>query len=195
MLTRLRPRLTYANIIASVALFVALGGTGWAVTKLPRNSVGSKQIRSKAVGRSELRSRAVSSRHLRSGAVSLGKLSRSARAALRGAQGPAGPQGPPGPAGVTHRAAVNSGGGVVRGTAVGASGPGATSEYRVMFPMDVSACVYTATLASVPGGQVIDPPPGRITVANDPDPARVLVKTYDAAGAPAPLPFHLIVAC
>jgi hypothetical protein len=37
-------RLSYANIVASLALFVALGGTAAAVTALPRDSVGSPQI-------------------------------------------------------------------------------------------------------------------------------------------------------
>ena len=41
---RLRDRLTYANVISSLALFIALGGTSYALT-LPRNSVGSAQIR------------------------------------------------------------------------------------------------------------------------------------------------------
>ena len=45
----MRPRLSYANVIATIALFVALGGSSYAALKLPRNSVGSSQIRSGAV--------------------------------------------------------------------------------------------------------------------------------------------------
>ncbi len=45
MLTRLRSRLTYANVVATIALFVALGGGAYAVLKLPKNSVKSKQIK------------------------------------------------------------------------------------------------------------------------------------------------------
>lgn len=37
----MRPRLTYANVVASLALFVALGGSAWA---LARESVGSREI-------------------------------------------------------------------------------------------------------------------------------------------------------
>jgi hypothetical protein len=44
MLARVRGRLTYANVIASLALFVALGGTGYAALRLPRNSVGPAQM-------------------------------------------------------------------------------------------------------------------------------------------------------
>jgi hypothetical protein len=51
----IRSRCTYANVIATVALFVALGGGAYAAATLPRNSVGSTQIRAAAVGTSELR--------------------------------------------------------------------------------------------------------------------------------------------
>jgi len=43
MLAHVRGRLTYANVIASLALF-ALGGTGHAALRPPRNSVGPAQI-------------------------------------------------------------------------------------------------------------------------------------------------------
>jgi hypothetical protein len=34
MLSRIRPRLTYANVIATLALFVALGGSGYAAVQI-----------------------------------------------------------------------------------------------------------------------------------------------------------------
>jgi hypothetical protein len=45
----LRPRLTYANVTATLALFVALGGGAYAATALPANSVGTKQLKNNAV--------------------------------------------------------------------------------------------------------------------------------------------------
>src|ERR1044072_674441 len=93
VLSPVRARLTYANVGASLALFLAIGGTGYALT-LPRNSVGSKQIKSRAVGSSETRNRSV----LRSA------ISTTARSGLRG------PQGPPGPSGTALRAAITAGG-------------------------------------------------------------------------------------
>ena len=54
MLSRLRPRLTFANVISLLALFVALGGTGYAALKLPKNSVGTKQLKNRAVRRAKL---------------------------------------------------------------------------------------------------------------------------------------------
>lgn len=40
--------------VGYLALFVALGGTGYAAVNLPRNSVGSKQLRNGSVGPSKL---------------------------------------------------------------------------------------------------------------------------------------------
>jgi hypothetical protein len=48
-MNRVRPRLTYANIISTVCLFLLLGGTAYATLSLPKNSVGSKQLKPHAV--------------------------------------------------------------------------------------------------------------------------------------------------
>jgi hypothetical protein len=42
--------LTYANVLATLALFVSLGGASYAAITLPADSVGRKQLRSGAVG-------------------------------------------------------------------------------------------------------------------------------------------------
>jgi hypothetical protein len=54
MLTKVRSRLTYANVIATLALFIALGGGAYAALKLPKNSVGSAQIKTGAVNSSKV---------------------------------------------------------------------------------------------------------------------------------------------
>jgi hypothetical protein len=82
-----RPGLTYANVTSSVALFLALGGTGYAVSQLPRNSVGNRQLKANAV----------TSGKIRSGAVQRSDIAPSARGGSRGPRGPAGPVGPTGP--------------------------------------------------------------------------------------------------
>lgn len=47
---RFRAKLTYANVISTICLFLVLGGgAAFAATQLPKNSVGSKQIKKEAV--------------------------------------------------------------------------------------------------------------------------------------------------
>ena len=54
-----RPRITYSNVIATLALFLALGGAAYAATKLPKNSVGSKQLKPNAVTTAKIKNGAV----------------------------------------------------------------------------------------------------------------------------------------
>lgn len=70
---RFRPRLTYANVIASLALFIALGGAAVAAG-LPRNSVGPKQLKRGAVTAKAIRSKAVRTGKIAPRAVTAGKL-------------------------------------------------------------------------------------------------------------------------
>ena len=59
----MRRRPSPSMMVALLALFVALGGTAFAVA-LPSNSVGSKQIKRKAVKRSDIGIRAVGRRQI-----------------------------------------------------------------------------------------------------------------------------------
>jgi len=59
----------YANVTATLALIVALGGTSYAAIVLPANSVGSKQLKKRAVTSSKLRANAVSSATVRNGSL------------------------------------------------------------------------------------------------------------------------------
>jgi len=192
LMRRLRDRLSYANVTASLALFVALGGTSYAAVTLPRNSVGQKQLRDNAVGTKELRRGAVRSAHIRNRTIRVGDLARSTRSTLAGRPGPAGPAGKDA---ATYRAVIDRSGGRAGGNAQTSSHDRSTNVYRVEFPSDVSGCTYSATLAAVQNGPVLEEPPaGRITVQSG-GAGNVLVKTYDAAGNAAEAPFHLIVAC
>jgi hypothetical protein len=56
---QLRGRLTYANVMATIAVFIALGGASYAAFKLPKNSVGTKQIKKNAVTTAKIRNEAV----------------------------------------------------------------------------------------------------------------------------------------
>jgi hypothetical protein len=81
MLTRFRRNLSYADVMATIAVFMALGGASYAAVNLPAKSVGTKQIKDHAVTQR--------------------KLSTAARHSLRGSHGPTGPRGTAGPQGIT----------------------------------------------------------------------------------------------
>jgi len=70
-----------ALAISLIALFFSLAGTGWAVTQLPRNSVGTAQIKASAVTGPKVKDGSLSAADFAAGTL------------LAGAAGPAGPQG------------------------------------------------------------------------------------------------------
>jgi hypothetical protein len=178
MIARLRARLTYANVAATLALVLAAGGSSYAALSLPRDSVGSAQIRRGAVGTGELRNHGVH-------AVDIAP---STRRSLRGQRGPTGPSGT---AAAKYFAAVAPNGDFLRGNATsGGHTVQSSGIYTVGFDQSVSGCAYSATLGTTDGSAVV---PGRITVTDVG--GRVEVHTFDASGNTADLPFHLIVAC
>ena len=136
----LRSRLSYANVTASLALFIALGGTGYAAVTLPRNSVGSAQLRNNAVGAKEIRRGAVAPARSATARSASATSPPSTRTSLRGTPGPTGPAGKDA---ATYRAAINLVGGIAGGNARGGGHQLGSNLYRVEFPADVSACMYT----------------------------------------------------
>jgi hypothetical protein len=66
---RIRGRLTYANVIATLALFIALGGASYAAVKLPKNSVGTKQLKNGAVTGAKLKNGSVTGAKIAPGSI------------------------------------------------------------------------------------------------------------------------------
>jgi hypothetical protein len=58
-MTKLLERLTYANVMATIAVFIALGGASYAAVKLPKNSVGTKQLKKNSVTTAKIKKDAV----------------------------------------------------------------------------------------------------------------------------------------
>ena len=162
MFARVRAQLSYANVVASLALAVALGGTSYAAVKLPAGSVGTKQLKRNAV---------ISSK-VEPGSLQLSDFRRSDRARLRGpaglrgaagvsgaagpagpagpagAAGPAGPQGAVGPRAVTLFAHVTDVGDLSYGSGVSAVARTAAGTYEVTFDRSVAGCVALGTIGS-----------------------------------------------
>lgn len=88
-----------ATVIALIALIVALGGVGYAVVALPKNSVGPAQIRASAVTSAKVRDNSLLARDFKKGQLPRGAQGDEGPAGPVGATGPTGPQGPEGPAG------------------------------------------------------------------------------------------------
>lgn len=97
-LTRLRSRLTYANVMATFAVFLALGGVSYAAIALPKNSVGAKQIKKNAVNSAKVKNHSLRAVDFKKGQLPAGKEG------PRGSEGPRGPEGPRGEKGNTGSA-------------------------------------------------------------------------------------------
>ena len=87
-----------ATVIASIALLVALGGTSIAAVNalVPKNSVGTKQIRNRAVTAAKVKLGSLLAANFKAGELPTGG---SGGAGATGQAGPAGATGPVGPAG------------------------------------------------------------------------------------------------
>jgi hypothetical protein len=76
---RLRPRLTYANVVATLALFLVLtGGAAYAATHLAKNSVGSKQLKKNSVTGAKIKNGTITGAKINVG--TLGKVPSAASA-------------------------------------------------------------------------------------------------------------------
>jgi hypothetical protein len=100
MIARLRPRLTYANVMATIAVFIALGGGAYAANKikLPKNAVGGKQIKKNAVTSKKVKNHTLKAEDAKAGQFALpgdlsGYLPKGATAANAAALGGVGPGG------------------------------------------------------------------------------------------------------
>ncbi len=87
-----------ATVIATTALVIAVGGgTAFAASQLAPGSVGNKQLQNNAVTNPKIKQ----------GTIEADRLSKDARAALKGNEGPRGPQGPAGKDGTPYVPVTN----------------------------------------------------------------------------------------
>jgi hypothetical protein len=71
---QIRKRLTYANVMSSIAVFLVLGGATAMAAGLAKNSVGSKQLKKNAVTAAKIKQNAVTTPKVKDGAVTASKL-------------------------------------------------------------------------------------------------------------------------
>ncbi|HEX4669837.1 MAG TPA: hypothetical protein VH275_07700 [Solirubrobacterales bacterium] len=90
---KLRPKLSYANVIATLALFLALGGgAAYAASNIAKNSVGAKQLKRNAVTGAKVKDGSLLAGDFKAGQLPVGE---------RGPQGLQGAAGSPGAPGAT----------------------------------------------------------------------------------------------
>jgi len=122
----------YADVVATLALFIALGGASYAAVQIPKNSVGARQLEKSAVTAKKIRNNAVNSSKVKNGSLLArdfrkGQLPRgetgprgpAGNPGLPGEQGPVGGIGPEGPAGEQGLA-----GSAAQAVIMGGTGPG-----------------------------------------------------------------------
>jgi hypothetical protein len=145
-------RPSHATVVAYAALFVALGGVSYAAVTLPRNSVGSKQIKDGQVKNADLARNAVTSakvmdasllsKDFKPGQLPAGAPGTTGPQGLKGDTGAVGPAGARGEQGSTGPA----------GTA-GLAGAAAIVEYAefyALMPPDNAANVGTGAAVKFP---------------------------------------------
>lgn len=129
-----------ALVVACVALFVALAGTGVAavVALVPNNSVGTAQLRNNAVVSAKVKDHSLAAKDFANGQLPAGP------AGATGATGATGPIGP----GITSWAIVKANGTLDKASGVTAVTRTAVGTYNVAFAVDVTNCSLLASAGS-----------------------------------------------
>jgi hypothetical protein len=170
---RTRERLSYANVAATLALFLAMAGG----TAIAANQITSKDIAKDAVGGSEIKSESVKGKDVKEdtlGAVPSASVANNVLWAVVN-----NPNGQP-----------NAN--VVRAGQDGTSSIEGGNVVEVEFSREVTNCVFSATRASVGTGVE---QAGFVQANSGSTPTRVAIRTRNVAGDVVDGDFHLVVIC
>ena len=132
MLTRLHGKLNYSNVVATLAIFLALGGTSYAAV-----TITSKNVKNESLTGSDIKNRSLTGKDVRDGSLTAADFARGqVPSGSAGPKGDAGPQGAPGADGQRGSDGAN-------GTS-GANGADAAAGQRtVLTPGDPERAVVT----------------------------------------------------
>jgi len=180
------------HFVAYLALFFALGGTSMAaVNALPRNSVGSPQIKNGSIQKVDISKRTVAALHGLRGPRGLTGATGAA-----GAAGPKGDTGAKGDPATRLWAVVHTDG--TTASLVRSSGAIAATQtnpgfINVTFNQNVTTCAYVVTTGL--DNFALPPTGGATADRNPPEPNKVYVQTFNSSGTPAVRDYFLAVFC
>jgi len=191
-----RVRQTPALAVAIGALVFAASGVAFGDGDAPRTDGVTASASAKAyAARKAIPRNSIGTAQLRKGAVHKVDIAPSTVKSLKGAKGDPGPQGPVGPQGpagaspAAYFTAVSGAGDFLRGNAT-SGGHYGVGHYTIAFARSVSACSYSVTLGSIDA----TPPPSATAYAVD-EGGKVGVYLRDLSNNPVDQMFYLTVTC
>ncbi|MGH2990930.1 MAG: hypothetical protein ACRDY6_22780 [Acidimicrobiia bacterium] len=179
MISNLRRRLSFANVMSAVALFVALGGGAYAASKVESRDIAKDAIKNRHIMEGKLKNKSLQEDTLEGGKIN--------ESTLVGVE-----------AGNVLSAVISNPGGLSNATVVRAGQQGTTviegagNAVHVDFARDVTQCTWVATRGA-PGTATEDPGFAQTALGNTNN--RVEVRTRDDAGAAEDGNFHLLAVC
>lgn len=141
----LRRHLTYANVMATIAVFGMLGGGAYAVTAVKKNSVTSKSVKDNSLTGGDVLNNSLTGADVAEGT-------------LQGVSGPQGQQGPPGPPGPTAAGVANRSDPVVAPDLLNPTGSGSVSVPTAgrIFAVASGTVTVTCTAGNATLGLYVD---------------------------------------
>jgi hypothetical protein len=144
----LRARLTYANVMATLAMFFVLGGGAYAAgTKLAKNSVGNRELKTNAVTSSKVKDGKLLAKDFKAGQLPAGATG------ATGAQGAKGDKGDPGPLPDTLPSGKTLRGAWGGGVTVTAGGQVFETSISFAFPLASAPTIHIIQAGGVPPTQ------------------------------------------
>jgi hypothetical protein len=189
-----RPRLSYANVMATIAVFLVLaGGAAYAASHLPKNSVGTKQLKKNSVATAKIKNGAVTGAKI--DLSTLGTVPSAVNAGNANTVG-----GQPASAFALSTAirsvTIDSNGNVVSSESDGVTQANVHQEFPGSFCFDGLRPAPKTVVGSLSGGgdfeteifTTVSPPPGYLCEG-----FQIGVFTPGGEGAPKVRPFSLII--